>query len=189
VNLAIAAAILCLAARAEPPPVEVTVSVEKPLVLAYGPGEKEPHLAGTVVATVRNKSEKPIRLRDLAEHGVVFVAETGAPHVVVHSCKCVKDLAEPAAAVYELAPGQARKVTIDDWGCGGGSWPAPPPGRYRLEYRVLLAPAVMPEPAKESPRDQVPKCRKELASEEFWAGAARSVPAAVELKWPGGKKR
>ncbi|HEY3448228.1 MAG TPA: hypothetical protein VGK67_17865 [Myxococcales bacterium] len=174
-----------------PPPapkVEVSLAVEKPLSLAYGPGEKQPHLAGKVVATIKNASDQPVKLRDLQEHGFVFVAQKGGElSVLVHSCKCVKDVAEPAGAAFELAPGKEKKVAVDDWGCGGGSWPAPPPGRYRLEYRVLAAPAPEggpPAPGDADPKTVVPACRKDLTSNWFWEGAARSKAIEVELKAP-----
>lgn len=187
----LAAALLSsvLAAEPAPPALEVELQIPKKLALAYGPGEKAPHLAGTVVATLRNRTDKPVRLRDLAEHGMVFVSEKGALHVLVHSCKCVKDAAEPAGSVFELAPGQERKVTVDDWGCGGGSWAAPPAGKYTLEYRVLPAPEKLPEPSTEGPGALVPRCRADFASEKFWEGSTRSAGVKVELRNPGGKPR
>ena len=167
-----------------PPKVEVTLAVEKPLSLVKGRGEKEARLSGKVVATLRNTSDEPVKIRDLQEHGLVFVSGKGELTVVVHSCKCVQDAAEPEKAVAVIAPGKERKVTVDDWSCGGGSWPAPAPGRYQLEYRVLGVPNRLPEKAKPDPKVQVPACQRDLAAQWFWESAVRSKPVDVELKAP-----
>lgn len=168
----------------DPPKVEVSLAVEKPLALAKGPGEKEPHLTGRLVATVRNTTAKPVKVRDLQEHGFVFVSDKGALTVVVHPCKCVQDATEPEKAVFEIAPGQERKVVVDDWGCGGGSWPAPAPGKYKLEYRVLGVRDRPKEKQKADPKVQVPACRSDLATEWFWENAVKSKAVEVELKAP-----
>lgn len=178
------------ASTAAPPALEVTLVQAKPLALVRSAaGGKLPWLDGVLVATVTNRSQAPVRLRDLGEHGVVFVEPSGALRVLVHSCKCVKDAVEPAEASFELAPGASRTVTVDDWGCGGGMWAAPPPGRYQVEYRVLPAPAVQAPAEEEQPQVQVERCRQEFSSPRYWEGATGSKPLALELRAPRGKRR
>jgi len=142
-------------------------------------------LDGAVRVTLVNRSERRLLLRHLEEHGLVFVdPETGALAVLVHPCKCVKDALEPPGAVLALGAGQTREVELADFGCSGGPWPSPPPGRYRVEYRVLPAPTDVPPPDSSSPAVLVPRCRAELTSPLFWAGAVTSAAVDVTLAEP-----
>ncbi len=168
---------------------EVTLRVERPLRLvrwAFPGGETGPvALDGAVEVTLANRGGQPLALRDLWEHGLVFVAaDLDTLAVLVHPCKCVKDALEPRAAVLTLVPGETRRLSFADFGCGGGPWQPPPPGRYRLEYRVLPAPAETPVAADSSPAALVPRCRAELTSPATWANAARSPAVEVVLGEP-----
>ncbi len=179
---ATALAVASGAALAAPPALTVALTVEKPLVLVPERGSRQPRLEGTLWATVTNTTDRTLKVRDAGEHGAVFVDAQGQAHVVVHPCKCVRDVLEPASAVYELRPGEARRIVVDDWSCGGSSWRPPPAGRYRLEYRVLLAgerPAPPPD-AKDASALEA-RCRRELVEAATWAGAFVSAPVEVTL--------
>ncbi len=170
-------------------PVEVGLVVTEPLRLVRWAVDGAPDgpvaLEGKVAVTVTNTGESPVTLLNLAEHGLVFLpAGAGAPFVVVHPCTCVKDAHEPAGTRLRLEPGGVHWLELDDFGCGGGPWQPPPPGDYTLEYRVLPAPEETPPPSEEPPSVLVPRCRRQLASPDFWHGAVASAPVAVTLGNP-----
>ena len=162
--------------------VQVRLHQARKLRLVKIPGGKVA-LDGVLEATIENTGASAIKLRDLELHGLRFSGKGGVSHVIVHSCKCVQDVAEPQKGVYELRPGASRKVVVDDWGCGGGMFEAPPVGSYEVVYRVLAAPEKSPAPRPEaSPLTVTRECKQELAGEAMWVGAAVSPPIVVTLK-------
>lgn len=164
---------------------------KRKLRLVKVPGGKRAALDGVLEATVTNTGAAPVRLRDLEVHGVLFENRKGGQaHVVVHSCKCMKDVAEPDKAVATLAPGAQTRVLVDEWGCGGGAWEAPPPGSFEVTYRVVAAPAALPPPdPNASPMTVTRQCRESFVSPSYWSGAVSSPPLAVTLKAPVAAKR
>ena len=165
-------------------PVTVKLVEKKKLRLVRMPPSKKVGLDGVIEATVTNTGSATVRLRNLEVHGVLFTnRKGGATHVVVHSCKCVQDVAEPAKSVTVLAPGASASVFVDDWGCGGGLWDAPEPGSWEMTYRVVGAPDALPAAQPEaSPPEVTRQCRESYRSEAFWKGAVSSVPLALTLQ-------
>ena len=169
---------------------EVRLVVRQPLVLLEhvwqnGPGEVS--LSGRLLITVRNTSSAPIALRELDAHGLVFTHRgTGRLWPVVHPCACVRDLTEGPKAGVTLQPATETTLVLEDWGCGGGAWKTPPPGDYRVDYRVLPMPATPTRRARtdRSPPQLVEQCRREMATDAFWATATRSSSLDVKLRKP-----
>lgn len=169
------------------PPVSVSLVQKTKLRLVRFPGgERDPGpvgLTGVLEATLRNTTADSIKLLDLREHGVVFTScEDGKLHVVVHSCKCVKDMTDPEPATLLLPAGETRSVVVEDWGCGGGMWPAPPPGCYRIEYRVILAANAPRPPSHTSPVEMIRWCKGNFTSAAWWEGSIRSKPIEIRLE-------
>ncbi|MSP59197.1 MAG: hypothetical protein EXR72_02460 [Myxococcales bacterium] len=165
------------------PPLTVTLVQKTKLRLVRFVPSKAVALDGILEATIANPSAQPVRVRDLEVHGVLFSnRKGGATRVITHSCKCVKDAAEPAKASVEIEAGASRKVLIDEWGCGGGMWPAPPPGSWSVVYRVLAAPAAVAAPNHDSPSKITDACRRDFDSPAFWEDAVSSAPLEITLK-------
>ncbi|MFH1530262.1 MAG: hypothetical protein ABIK09_05935 [Pseudomonadota bacterium] len=148
-------------------------------------------LSGRVQATVTNTSPDPVVIEDLEVSNLVFIdVETGTEHVMVHPCAvmaaCGPDQNQGRHLVT-LAPGQSHVATVDEFGCSGSMWKAPPPGQYHLRYRFRVSPLeTIPEwcgPEGDAPApESIAAARRALATGEFWRGSAVSAPFEIDLR-------
>jgi hypothetical protein len=165
---------------------EVGLRAARPLSLVRWQAGGKGGLDGALIVTLANRGREPLRLRRLEVHGLLFRERSGQrSHVIVHSCLCGLEPGSPEAAPVELGPGQSRTIQLDEFGCGGGMWPAPPPGAWFVSYRALAAPL---PPGSTLPPVALPerlrRCREDLASPAFWGGAAASGEIPVTLGQP-----
>lgn len=178
------------------PAVEVELKVDKRLrLVSWRPDKSLPPEAimkGAVEVRVKNVGATPLKLQRLEVHGLIFEAvESGALHVIVHPCQCVRDASSDAPPALSLEPGQVDTQRFEDWGCSG-MWDPPPPGRYRLSYRVLEAPREPPEraePEKVHIKEALEACRVRFTTPDTWRQAATSTPIELTLKAPRGMKK
>ncbi len=146
-------------------------------------------LDGALEVRVENTAGHTVVVAALEVHGLVFTdRKTGRVHVVVHPCKCARDGVEPESSRLPLPAGARHSFVIDDWGCGGGMWRAPPPGDYEVRYRLQGHPVPPYAPGKAFDPKSAPKmaraCRQALNRAAWWAGAAVSAPIRVRLGEP-----
>ena len=146
-------------------------------------------LRGQLRIRLTNAGTVDMELIDPEVHGLIFAdEEDGQLAVVIHPCQCVRDTREPEQAKrIALAPGASHESTLEDFGCGGSWWRAPPPGRYSLTYRIFdSASALADVPGggeEDAPiRDTLDQCRARLESPEYWAAAYTSNAVAVRLR-------
>ena len=188
------------------PALEVELVEAKRLRLikwVYGRSASEVGLDGKLVIKLHNRGEDTVHVRRFEHHGLVFRdLKTKEEHLIVHSCACMRDSSDPPPPLRVTREG--REFSLDDFGCGGGMWKAPPPGRYALSYRALIVPeptrpsvevaqptesAEPGEDAKRpSPHEVIEACRQELGSEAFWQGAVESKPVEIRLRKPRRKR-
>ncbi len=145
-------------------------------------------LRGTVWVTLTNAGEVAVVLEDPEVHGLVFEhVETGALHVLVHPCQCVRDVRSPEGIrTIELEPGGSHEIVLEEFGCAGSMWAPPPRGTYRVTYRLHRADGERafgnlgaPEG---SPPEQSDWCRTMLQDPARWEGAWSSDPVEIRLK-------
>ncbi|MFP2906969.1 hypothetical protein ACLESD_18375 [Pyxidicoccus sp. 3LFB2] len=162
-------------ASVAPRDVEVQLTVRKPLRLSAS------RLTGGLVLTVRNAGTTPVEVLHPDVHGLRFVdTTTGATHSVLHPCDCAFVLGlepYPESRLLRLAPGASAEVLLDTWDCGGGPFRLPPPGRYRVSWR-LAAPAV---PDGQGMKQLEERCHAVLGREDVWRGAPESNAVELEL--------
>ena len=150
---------------------------------------------GKVFARVTNNSPQTVFIEDLEASNIHFVnKKTGKLHVLVHSCACggaCYPKRKIGRRIVQLKPGETKKFSYDDFGCGGGLWPAPPKGRYRVYFamRVFSAQGPLPAPwcrkGKEGRldiRETITSCRETLHSKSFWKGAVASPAQPLDLR-------
>jgi hypothetical protein len=152
-------------------------------------------LEGKLLAIVRNTGEVPVTIEDLEAANFAFLdAASGKPWPLVHPCAVV-GACNPEGHIgrtfVTLQPGQEHEVHIDEFGCSGSNWKAPPPGEYDLVYRVKIVAEGEPLPpwcAKQgtdsNPSDVAGKARDVLGGKEFWQGALSSKPLRFHFKRP-----
>jgi hypothetical protein len=149
--------------------------VRKPLRLTRG------ELQGVLVITVTNRGQSPVEAKHAEVHGLRFIdTKTGTVHLVEHACDCgfvLGHASYPRSRRLRLEPGASEELLLEEWGCGGGPFIAPPPGRYRVSWR-LAAPAVPKQPFDKRMREQ---CRAVLLDEAQWQGAPVSNELELEL--------
>lgn len=162
---------------APPAPVDLDVqlAVRKPLRLTAS------GLKGALLITVTNRGPAPVEAVHPDVHGLRFIdTQTGAVHLVEHPCDCGFVLGldpYPPSRRLRLEPGASTEVLLEEWDCSGGPFAAPPPGRYRVSWR-LAAPAV-PD-GKDSER-LGERCRAVLRNDDMWRGAPVSNELELEL--------
>lgn len=188
--------------EAGPDGVSVTLDFPKPLhrvELRQGRQVIGRGLEGSVEVTVSNRGPGPVTLYDLDVHGLCFRnVRTGEAIVVVHPCDTAfyAGLEPPPAGWVEtrthlLGPGESCKIRIDDFGCSGGYWAAPPPGEYEVFYRLRTTPPWGVSPAVSNgvkarfdPSRDVPAFRARLLDAGFWADGRCSQGVGLLLKKP-----
>ncbi len=169
--------------RAEPAPAapETAAPLEVHLAVRKPPHLTGSRLTGALVLTVRNPGAAPVDVIHPDVHGLRFVdTTTGAEHTVLHPCDCAFVLGldpYPEARHLRLAPGASTEVVLDAWDCGGGPFHLPPPGRYRVTWR-LAAPAV-PDGQRMERLEQ--RCQAVLHRDDVWRGAPESNAVELEL--------
>ena len=182
-------------AQAEP---EATVTLRFPKPLAIGQttsgGDWVSGLEGAVEATVRNEGGTELVLYDCDIHGLLFEsAGGGPPFVVLHPCDAafLLGLQDPPAVwsaghTHRLAPGASCTVRLEDFGCSGGPWKPPPPGRYRVRYAFFRSPLWAGATADGGrdfrPARDVPRLREKLLALLQSGGCVKSPPVDVVLK-------
>jgi hypothetical protein len=180
------------------PAVRVELTLVQPLRLVRyqlrgQPLERGPALAGALAVTLHNPSAFPVTVWVPGVGGLRFEAADGTAHVLVHPCDCPALLGEAPPPGGEgpgrllLAPGERRRLDFADWGCSGGSWAPPPPGAYRVVYRLLpeapvAAPGGSPDAARWASLNA--RCRARLLDPGLWAGGAVSPPLELRLEPP-----
>ncbi len=157
-----------------PAPAPLAITVQAPRRLTLG----RHGFRGKIKVTLQNRSDRPLVLHHGEENHLVFEGQDGSLHVICHSCACVRGSAEGRGDLgpfsVPLRPGEKRTLLFRDWGCGGGAWPGPPPGRYRLTYRVFRERRRAPA----HPR----ACCAALREPAFWAGAVVSAPVRITVR-------
>lgn len=182
-------------AQAEP---EITVALRCPQPLRIGRtpsgGGWVSGLEGIVEATVRNGGGAEVVLYDCDVHGLLFESvEGGPPFVVLHPCDAafLLGLQEPPPAwaaghSHRLAPGASCTVRLDDFGCSGGPWKPPPPGRYRVSYAFFRSPLWTGATADGlrdfRPARDVPRLRERLLALLQSDRCVKSPPLDIVLK-------
>lgn len=148
-------------------------------------------LSGEVRAIITNTSKGPVVIEDLEVANLVFVdPKKGTEYVMVHPCAVMSTCGpdqNQGRRLVTLAPGQAHEATVDEFGCAGSMWKAPPPGLYQLRYRLRISPPdgapVWCGPDGNRPaHESVAAARKALVSEKFWQGSVFSDPIEVDLR-------
>jgi len=191
------------AAMAQTATVQVTLRERTPLRLVeydYGGGSREVGLDGVLEVELKNTGGEPISVRDLDVHSLLFMSEkTGERFILLHSCDCffvTGDEAPPQGFLkrrtHVLGPGASERLTLEEFGCGGGMWTPPPPGAYLVYYRVLPAQQAEAPPAQSASRRPVSAviqaCKELLLSDAYWEEASTSQPLRVALKKPVRKR-
>ena len=165
---------------ATPPDVEITLEQTSRLRVTRN------GLQGSVKVTMINRGESGVEIALPEVHGLVFEAiDTGALHVMIHPCQCVMNVKQPESVERTvLQPGQSHELVLDDFGCSGGGWHTPPPGEYRLTYRVHAGPrgSDLQTPTDRGAHDITDWCRAQYTSPGFWDGAFVSDPVAIRLR-------
>lgn len=143
-------------------------------------------LEGTLVARVTNTASVPVAIKGLEVHGLLFSDITqGTPYVIINPSQCMRDFALPSEPTIQLAPGQSHEYVFDSWGSAGSMWRAPPPGNYRVVYRVLLDDGASREVPEDPGSIQVlENGERMLQSREYWRDAAVSKPLEISLEAP-----
>jgi hypothetical protein len=167
-------------------------------------------LDGVLEVAVRNRGPRPVTVTDLHVLGLLFVeAKSRASFLVMHPCDaifaCGYEQPHPGwvrTHGHPIAPDSSVVFTVEEFGCGGGSWKPPPPGEYDVVYRVK------PEwkqaewkqaPARSAAADggarsgppppyDLPACRARLESSGYWTDGASSEPIRVRLRKPVRKR-
>ncbi len=150
-------------------------------------------LDGTLEVQIVNTTKADVAVQNLENHGLVFVdTKSKVEHLVVHACKCAEPADAPSAKPLTIAAGKTRKIELDDWGCGGGMWKAPPAGQYLLSYRLLGALRVWPPARNKDPKEgfieRREACEKRLRDAKHWRTAAVSNGLQIELRKPVRKR-
>ena len=157
------------------PDLEVRLVVRKPLRLSAS------GLTGGLVVTLTSRGASPVDVLHPEVHGLRFVdTTTGAEHTVLHPCDCAFVLGldpYPESRRLRLTPGVSTDVVLDTWDCGGGPFQLPPPGRYRVSWR-LAAPAV---PDGQGLTGLEERCAAVLRRDDVWTGAPESNAVELEL--------
>ncbi len=141
-------------------------------------------LKGRVRIQLTNDGPAAVQLVDPEIHGLIFQDPDGGElRVVPHPCQCVRDARQPdQARRIELAPGESTDSTLEEFGCGGSSWKAPPRGRYLLSYRIHGSATLPAEDADGSVKETLDRCVTRLQSETYWEGAFASEPVEIKLR-------
>ena len=147
-------------------------------------------LKGQLRIRLTNAGTGDVELIDPEVHGLVFANEDGGElEVVIHPCQCVRDTRNPGHADrIALAPGASHETTLEDFGCSGSWWKAPPPGRYALTYRIHEAATVLANALTTADGDDtsiketLDQCRARLESLDFWGSAHTSAAVQVRLR-------
>jgi hypothetical protein len=146
-------------------------------------------LKGQLRIRLTNGGTVPVELIDPEVHGLVFAGEDGGElAVVLHPCQCVRDARHPdQARRIALAPGEFHEGTLEEFGCSGSAWKAPPPGRYSLTYRIHDEASALAATARDDDEDATIKealdrCKARLESPDFWLSAYTSDAVPVRLR-------
>jgi hypothetical protein len=145
-------------------------------------------IVGKAAVLIHNGTEQPVALEDPEVHGLVFEnIETGELHVLLHPCQCVRDVRNPEeVARIGLEPGQRHEIVLEEFGCAGSMWKAPPRGRYWVTYRLHTADAAHSfaqlQAPDGSPNEQSDWCRMVLQDPMHWEGALISDPVEIRLR-------
>ncbi|MCP3141870.1 hypothetical protein [Pyxidicoccus xibeiensis] len=157
------------------PAVEVRLAVRKPLRLSAS------GLTGGLVVTLTHPGTTPVDVVHPDVHGLRFVdTTTGATHTVLHPCDCAFVLGldpYPESRRLRLTPGTSTEVLLDTWDCGGGPFRLPPPGRYRVSWR-LAAPAVTDGLGMQRLEE---RCQEVLRRDDVWTAAPESNAVELEI--------
>jgi hypothetical protein len=187
------ALILTLLAQAVPAAGQVTVRLEIPgklKLVDYSRLMEDPDagnavgLTGKLKVTVENKSSKDLLLWQPGPHGLVFESLSDKKnHVVIHPCQCLRDTRRPDSLA--VPAGSTKSFDHEEWECDS-IWTAPPPGKYRLRYKLLPLQNIRERYRKmDRPKhSRVPDCGKAFESSEFWQGALVSEAIEITLKKP-----
>ncbi|MBP7864386.1 MAG: hypothetical protein KA419_00440 [Acidobacteria bacterium] len=185
-----------------PEGVAVTLAFPKPLHLVelwHGRERVGSGLEGSVTVTVTNRGPGPVTVYDLDVHGLCFRdVRTGEERVVVHPCDTAfyAGLESPPPGwartrTHILGPGESCRVLLDDFGCSGGYWAAPPPGEYEVFYRLRTAPPWASPPSsgtggqvRFNPSRDVSAFRARLLDAGFWKDGPGSPTLRLQLKKP-----
>ncbi len=190
--LALVLLALALPVRADVPPLPVTPRSESLTVTIDAPKRMKVHprkgLRGKIEITIHNGTAAPVELVDPEILGLQFSdPATGEVHVIPHACFCVKALSHPeSVGLIALAPGETHTIVFDDFACGGGAWPTPPPGSYWVSYQLHYA--TSPEalrnrdPQGGSPQEMTQACEELVTSASYATGAVRSSAVEVTLQ-------
>lgn len=156
-------------------------------------------LEGCVEVTVTNRGPGSATVYDLDVHGLCFRnVVTGEEIVVIHPCDTAfyAGLESPPPGwartrTHVLGPGESCRIRLDDFGCSGGYWAAPPPGEYEVSYRLRATPPWGAPPAsgngektRFNPSRDVPAFRARLLDAGYWADGWRSPAVHLLLKKP-----
>lgn len=154
---------------------EVRLTVRKPLRLAAS------RPTGALAITITHHGPTPVELIHPDVHGLRFIdTATGASHTVLHPCDCGFVLGldpYPESRRLRLAPGASTELVLDAWDCGGGPFRLPPPGRYRVSWR-LAAPTA---PDGQGTQRLEERCQAVLRRDDVWQGAPVSNELELEL--------
>ena len=146
-------------------------------------------LTGVIRVTLTNTGEDDLVLEDLGTHNLIFEREsTREEYVIVHEGICSRLCRRDPKVVrhLELDPGQSRTLRFEKWGYSDAWEMHPPPGRYRLGYRIReMAPGrrLMPGCSSTSmtPAERIAVCKRNLQDHAYWHGAFEAPRPKVRL--------
>ena len=141
-------------------------------------------LTGKLKITIENKSQKDLRLWQPGPHGLVFESLSDKKkHVVVHPCQCLRDVRRPDSLA--VPAGKTKSFDHQEWECDS-IWTAPPPGKYRLRYKLLPLEVMRERYSKmdQPKQSRVPDCAQAFEGSDFWQGALVSEAIQITLKKP-----
>jgi len=136
-------------------------------------------LSGVVRVTLTNTGDYELILEDLGIHNLVFERRaTREEYVIVHEGICSRLCRRDPRVVrhLDLDPGESRTLRFAAWGHSDTWEMHPPPGRYRLGYRIRdmdTSRRLMPGCSSPSMTvtERVAVCKRNLQDEAYWHDA------------------
>ena len=146
-------------------------------------------LRGVLRVTLTNTGEHELVLEDLGIHNLVFERRVSMEeYVIVHEGICSRLCRRDPNVVRHLTldPGESRTLRFADWGYSDAWEMHPPPGRYRVGYRIREMDTrrrLMPGCSSPSlaPARRVAVCKRNLRDQGYWHGAFQAPRPEVTV--------